>query len=405
MTVQTKKQYEELNTKTAVSYLINLGLIKTDEETTVAEIGDGNLNYVFHIISQTTGRSFIIKQALPYAKVVGESWPLTLDRARIEASALKEAAKVVPELVPKVFHLDPDLALTVMEDLSHLTILRAGLIAGNQYPLVAEHIGKYLAHTLFTTSTFGINPQAAKKLAVTYSNPELCKITEDLVFTDPYFNCETNNFEEHLTPRVHELWQDKELKKEVAKLKHLFLTKSETLIHGDLHTGSIFVSETETKVIDPEFSFYGPFGFDIGAFLANLIMNLIAQEGHQQDSEQKEDLQNYLLDTIEKTWDIFTSEFKKLWLAKSIEPFSELEGYVEEVLTDIWQDALGFTGCKMIRRMIGLAHVLDVDSIESAEIRLRVQTSIINLGRKLILERKQIGGVLELVSTVEGAYS
>ncbi|WP_413380272.1 S-methyl-5-thioribose kinase [Alkalihalobacillus sp. 1P02AB] len=404
MTVQTKKQYEELNTETAVSYLINLGLIKTDEETVVSEIGDGNLNYVFHIISQTIGRSFIIKQALPYAKVVGESWPLTLDRARIEASALKEAAKVVPELVPTVFHTDEELALTVMEDLSELTILRTGLIQGNKYPLVAQHIGTYLAHTLFTTSTFGLNQQETKKFAVTYSNPELCKITEDLVFTDPYFDSETNNFEEHLAPQVHELWQDKELKKEVAKLKYLFLTKSETLIHGDLHTGSIFVSETETKVIDPEFSFYGPFGFDIAAFLANLIMNYIAQEGHQKDPEKKEDLQNYLLDTIEKTWDIFSNEFKKLWLETSIEPFSKLEGYVDDVLADIWQDTLGFTGCKMIRRMIGLAHVHDVDSIESAEIRLRVQTSIIDLGRKLIVERKQIEGALKLVSNVEGAY-
>ncbi len=51
------------------------------------EIGDGNLNLVFHIRDSGSGKSLIMKQALPYAKVVGESWPLTLDRARIESEA------------------------------------------------------------------------------------------------------------------------------------------------------------------------------------------------------------------------------------------------------------------------------------------------------------------------------
>ena len=42
----------------------------------------------------------------------------------------------------------------------------------------------------------------------------------------------------------------------------------EALIHGDLHTGSIMVTESETRVIDPEFAFYGPMGFDVGAVSA-----------------------------------------------------------------------------------------------------------------------------------------
>ena len=66
----------------------------------------------------------VIKQAVPYAKVVGESWPLTLDRARIESSALIRQAEHVPHLVPKVYYSDTELAVTVLEDLSHLEIAR-----------------------------------------------------------------------------------------------------------------------------------------------------------------------------------------------------------------------------------------------------------------------------------------
>ena len=31
---------------------------------------------------------------------------------------------------------------------------------------------------------------------------------------------------------------------------------SQSLIHGDLHSGSIFINEKGIKIIDPEFSFY-----------------------------------------------------------------------------------------------------------------------------------------------------
>lgn len=59
-----------------------------------------------------------------------------------------------------------------------------------------------------------------------------------------------------------------------------FCERAQALIHGDLHTGSIMVTHDSTQVIDPEFAFYGPMGFDIGAFLGNLILAFFAQDGH-----------------------------------------------------------------------------------------------------------------------------
>ncbi len=50
-----------------------------------------------------------MKQALPYAKVVGESWPLTLDRARIESEAFLIEEALNPDLVPHVYAYDADL--------------------------------------------------------------------------------------------------------------------------------------------------------------------------------------------------------------------------------------------------------------------------------------------------------
>jgi 5-methylthioribose kinase len=43
---------------------------------------------------------------------------------------------------PQFLHREvPELALTVMEDLSSHTIMRKGLIEGNTYPLFTNHIG------------------------------------------------------------------------------------------------------------------------------------------------------------------------------------------------------------------------------------------------------------------------
>lgn len=49
------------------------------------------------------------------------------------------------------------------------------------------------------------------------------------------------------------------------------MNNAQALIHGDLHSGSIFINEKGIKVIDPEFAFYGPMGYDIGNVIGNLF--------------------------------------------------------------------------------------------------------------------------------------
>ena len=64
-----------------------------------------NVRYLYILIQ------VIAKQALPYVRCVGESWPLTLERATFECSALQEQRKLVPERVPEVYHFDKEKAL------------------------------------------------------------------------------------------------------------------------------------------------------------------------------------------------------------------------------------------------------------------------------------------------------
>src|SRR6266704_861294 len=95
----------------------------------ISEVGDGNLNLVFIVRGSAGG--IAVKQALPYVRLVGESWPLPLSRSHYEYLALTHQARLAPGLVPAVLHHNEILALIAMEFLEPHIIMRKGLISGN----------------------------------------------------------------------------------------------------------------------------------------------------------------------------------------------------------------------------------------------------------------------------------
>lgn len=391
--LQTLNQeiYKPLTENDAIQLALTLKLFDENPDLTCTEIGDGNLNLVFHIVESRSGKGIIIKQALPYAKVVGESWPLTLKRAKIEADALKVFGHIVPDLVPEVYYTNDVLAITIMEDLSHLTIARTGFINGDTYPLLSRDLGEFLAKVLFYTSDYALGPELKKEQVAKFINPDLCHITEDLIFSDPYFDAETNEFEEGLRQDVDAIWQDEDLKFHVAVLRKSFLTEAEALLHGDLHTGSVFADDQETKVIDPEFAFYGPAGFDIGQVFANLLFQVIVNHGKR----------DVFVHHVENFWSVFENQFSGLWLSENKDLLSKSNIFLNHVLSKYFEDAVGFAGCELIRRTIGLAHVADLDRIEDDEFRLAAKRKTLELGKALIKQRKKLKDLETLLNTIK----
>lgn len=381
-----------------VSHLLKeKGLFLKDEQLIVKEISDGNLNVVFRVTSESDkNKSVILKQALPYVRVIGESMPLTLERAGFEAEALILQARLCPGSVPRVHYYDPEMAVIVMDDLSGYMLMRKGLIQGNKYPLFPRHIGKFMAYTLFLTSDLYMDPIEKKLLVKKYINPELCKITEDLVFTEPYYNCPRNRYNPLIVEQVKLLWSDNALRLEVAKLKEGFLTHAQSLVHGDLHTGSIFVTESDTRVFDPEFSFYGPAGFDVGAVLANLCLSCCSQIGHINNETLRKDYMIYLINTFMKVWICFQEDFSNLWDERLAEFMSRTPGYKEYYMARLFSDSLGYAGCKTIRRIVGLAHVADLDSIEDVSVRSKGELMALQIGKELILKRNSVKNIMEM---------
>jgi 5-methylthioribose kinase len=304
------------------------------------EVGDGNLNLVFIVEGPAGG--VVVKQALPYLRLVGESWPLPLERSYFESLALAEQARATPGLVPRLFATDRVGAAIVMEYLQPHIILRKALLQGRRLENLAEHLSTFLAESLFKTSDLFLPADRKKALMREFcANIELCKITEDLVFTDPYRVSPGNRWTSpQLDGDAAAFRADAELKGEVQALKLKFLTSAEALVHGDLHTGSIMVTEMETRAIDPEFAFFGPMGFDAGALIANLLIAAIAHRVHK-PGELGDAYRTWILDQAEQVWTGFATKFRALWNSQATG-----DGFTAELFADRWRTRRPGRACR-----------------------------------------------------------
>jgi 5-methylthioribose kinase len=394
--------YQTLNEKTSIDYVKTAGLFPATAHLTANEVGDGNINLVFQMRDSKARKSVVIKQALPYVRCVGESWPLDLNRTVREGWALEIQNRLAPGLVPRLLHIDEEMALIVMEDLADLGVMRLGTIRRRKYPKFAQHISTFLANLLFYTSDLYLDPKEKKELVKKFINPDLCKITEDLIFTDPYYDCERNAINPELRPYLETVfWKKAALRLEAAKLKYKFLTEAQSLVHGDLHTGSIFADEEHTKAFDPEFAYFGPAAFDPGLLIGNLLINYVSWNGKEDPLEDIRDYRQYLLATINDIYNLFERKFLENWERDAQDVITHISGYREHYMRQMFVDALGYAGVVMIRRVHGLAHNIDVDGIEDLRKRRDVQIEILELGEEVIMHRTSFGKIEDLTGFVK----
>jgi 5-methylthioribose kinase len=381
-----------------------LALLGPDAEApgavTVREVSDGNLNHIFLVrrAADPDAPGLAVKQALPYVRVHGESWPLTPYRAAAEARAYRHLARLAPEFTPAFHGYDPDNFTLVLEDIGHLRVLRGATVDGAPPGDVGRGIGLFVARLSFATSDFGMPSQDRKRLIAESINPELCELTEAMILGEPYIEHEHNRNHPAIDDLAKQLRADRELRREIGVLRHVFMTKSEALLHGDLHTGSIMVSGPEPDariaVIDPEFSYVGPIGFDLGLFWANVLIAAI-----RADVLGNRELAEAHAGQVRQSWEAFTGEFRRLWPSRIDTIFDD--DFLEVFLAGVWRDGLGFAGGEAMRRAIGYAHVPDIDGLPDPE-QGRAAERVARLSRDLIVRRGGLAGPDEVAALALG---
>lgn len=367
----------------------NLDIFNEDAELKAKEIGDGNINYVFKVWDALTNKSIIIKQADTLLRSSGR--PLDVDRNRIEAEILMLQGKLAPKFVPKVIKYDPIMCAIAMEDISDHISLRSELLKKKIFPCLADHITTFIVNTLLPTTDLVMDSGKKKDNVKKYINKDLCKISEDLVFTEPYINYKGRNviLAENMEFVKKEIYEDKELILEVGKLKNAFMNNAQALVHGDLHSGSIFVKENSTKVLDPEFAFYGPIGYDLGNVIGNLFFAW-ANACTTKDSNETEEFKSWIKETIEDIIYLFKIKFVKLYKEIVTDVMAKEEDYMDWYLESILSDTAGLAGLEIIRRVVGDSKVLDITSIKDIDARVKAERMLILAAKSFIKNRDNI---------------
>ncbi|MFJ5921210.1 S-methyl-5-thioribose kinase [Kitasatospora sp. NPDC092948] len=378
------------------------------DDWAVSEIGDGNVNYV-HLLHGPAGR-LCVKQAMPYVRAVGESWPLTPERAFYEHRALLEHARHSPR-VPEVVHYDAELNLLAVEHLAPHTVLRQGLVDGVRYPHLARQLGEHLAATMVGTSDLGL-PATRKRplVALFHGNTEMTGLMEDMVFTEIYHPHPRNSWTSpQLDAVLGRLQADTAVRTAVSRLKLRYLTCTEALLHGDLHTGSVLVTPDDTRVIDQEFACYGPIGFDLGTLLAHLLIAHYAQPGHRPPGPDRDGYQDWLLAAVDELWHEFTRHYLARWeraTAGTAYPRvlfpdpAELDAERRRHLGLVLADTLGFCGAEILRRVFGFAHVADFQTIPDPAVRAACELPAVALAVRLLTHPEAFPTVAALTAEV-----
>lgn len=361
-----------------------LNFFDLDEDIDAIEIGDGNINYVFKVYSKNRNRSIVIKQADKSIRSSGRT--LDINRNKIEAEILKIEKILSPNYVPEIYHYDENMYALCMEDISEYKNLRKELFLGKTFKDFANHITNFLVDTLLPTTDLVLNRFEKKENVKKFTNIELCDISEDLVLTEPYYNYKNRNIitEQNLQFVEESLYSNKKLKCEIAKLKDRFMNCSQSLIHGDLHSGSIFINENGMKVIDPEFAFYGPIGYDVGNVIGNLFFAYANK--HYTDKNNLSFLQ-WIENTISDIVDMFLNKFSKKYDELVMFPLYRGE-FKDYYIKQIISDSFGYAGTEIIRRVVGDSKVLEVVDIECLETKIKLEKTLIRFGISLIINRE-----------------
>ena len=383
-----------LDEKTIIDFVKdNLDYFDRDASLHAKEIGDGNINYVFRVWDEKTGRSLVIKQADKKLKSSGR--PLGVYRNKIEAEILKLQNSFAPGKVPHIYHYNESMCALTMEDISDFKNLRTALLEGNIYEDLSREITDFMVQVLLSTTDLLMDRHMKKEFVKKFINVELCDISEDLVFTEPYFNYKDRNVitegNEDFVNAV--LYNDESLKKEVGVLRNTFMNASQALIHGDLHSGSIFINETGIKVIDPEFAFYGPIGYDVGNVIGNLFFSLANKLVTAPDHT---DFISWIERTISEIFDCFKEKAVHK-LTTEIEFPLYNDGFINDYVAGIMSDTVGMAGTEIIRRVVGDTKVKDLILIKEGKEKIKIERALILTAVSFIKNRKTYTCGMELI--------
>lgn len=235
-----------------------------DDVIAVEKPGEGNMNMVIRVI--TRQQRLILKQSRPYVQKYPQV-PAPAERTLTEGAFYRAVSDTkVGANMPRFVGLDEENLILAVEDLgegSDYTFVYGKTARLSQREL--EQLVNYLNLLHHKTAVPGSFPD----------NLPLRKLNHEHLFVFPFM--QDNGFNlDSVQLGLQELSTsykaNKALKGKLNELGKIYLSSGPTLLHGDFYPGSWLQTPEGVRVIDPEFSYSGHASYDLGIFLAHLMM-------------------------------------------------------------------------------------------------------------------------------------
>lgn len=346
----------------------------------VTERTGGNLNVVF-LVEGAAGK-VIVKQGLPYVRIAAD-WAVPASRTVREADFYRGWGRSEPGAVPAVIDLDVEKHILVMEYLDECEVWRDSLCAGRLYAHSAQQVGETLGAITFGTSRLSLDAREFDIALAGASNPELESMMEDVLFRQPWIDHPRNEVPADVEGAVEALRVRPDFRVAVQRAHRSYLFSKEVLAHGDLHTGSIMVSDGRPRVFDGEFAHYAPAALDLGLLWGNIALAAIGAEYRSGNAAG-------VWAMIEDVWAGYTNAVRVR--TQEQHRFGDL--FVEKWLDDIWRLARVFAGIEIGRRVIGLGTPEDIESLSGASKSGARRTAIAECREWVTCDAETLGEVV-----------
>ena len=350
-----------------------INVFPPDASLAATAIQGGNVNFAFCVRS-IDGKAVFVKQAPEYVAVFGpDGLPLTSTRIQKEVAILKEWTTILGDeadvYLPKVHYFDDENKVFVMEFLEDFVLLDHHLVASPSPATelsIATQLGEFMARTHLATHSSKITSDRAAFLTIEYENRALRDIQLEYVFTKAY--------KEESSQLSTEFKVDERFLAEINALKARYNGEvgagNMSLCHGDLHPGSVMVKigdATQVRVIDPEFTVFGPPGLDVGSLFSGYILAAVHQSYTTTNEEVKAESVSSITKGVAAAWETYSSVMRK-------------GGVTDEIIREIEVETVGFAVAEVCRTALGHAGMrlwLQFDDKEVHEAAVETALSIV----------------------------
>mmetsp|Transcript_15991 Transcript_15991/g.19524 ORF Transcript_15991/g.19524 Transcript_15991/m.19524 type:complete len:392 (+) Transcript_15991:188-1363(+) len=360
-----------------------IGVISPNAKMTAKAIMGGNVNYAFRAVNEEDDtNSIFVKQAPEFVAVFGpDGLPLTSDRMKQEIAIYDEWRKILgdeTEYLPKIYFFDTKMMVTSMEFLEGFTLLDHDLVEkGIVSDEIAAKLGQFMGKTHSASHCSQISDESAKNFTKSFENRAMRDIQLEFVFTKCY--------KEATEDQKIGLTVDETFMKEVEALKSSYDGNNKEnlcLCHGDLHPGSIMVSGDDVKIIDPEFTVYGPPALDVGSLLSGYVLAAV----HQSFAGNKEAVQ-FIVAGIDSIWTSYEKSMKE-------------GGIGTTMLAKIEVETVGFTVAEVCRTALEFAGDRKWLQFDDPDVKLKSKKAALSIVSNCMTSRHD-GGMSLLITEIK----